>query len=70
MSDNQKVNSFLKSRGQTPTAYANMHNELNINSLRGTFNGKTPIKKVVKFIKENDMELFDVLPENAKALVK
>ena len=70
MSDNQKVNSFLRARGQTPTAYANMYDELNINSLRSTFNGKTPIKKVVKFIKENDMELFNVLPANAKALLK
>lgn len=56
-------------RNITLSLWAKKHG-FNPTSVRNTFYGIRPIKKVVSFIKENDQELYEMLPAEAKAVVE
>ena len=45
-------------------------NGLNRNSVRNTINGSKPVRSVAVWFAQNEPELFNLLPENSRKLVK
>jgi len=58
---------LYEKRNITLSLWAKKHG-FNPTSVRNTFYGIRPIKKVVNFIRENDNELWERLPAESKAI--
>jgi len=70
MTSSRKISKFLNDVYFTNvTLYARKY-EYNINSLRNTFAGKSPVKSIVQKIKETDQNVFALLPENSKKCIE
>lgn len=65
-----EVTSYLyEKRGMTLSGWAKI-NGLSPTSVRNTIYGIRPIKKVVEYMAQNDREIYNLLPESSKNLLK
>ena len=60
---------LMSERDLTLPMYAEQH-KLNVHSLRNTIKGFRPVWRVAAHIAKNDPEIFNLLPESSRRLVK
>ena len=60
---------LMNERDLTLPMYASQNN-LNVHSLRNTIKGTQPVWRVAAHLAKNDPEIFNLLPENSRKLVK
>ena len=64
-----KIAELVNQRDTTLSALARKHG-LNRNSMRNTINGSKPVRSIAVWFAQNEPELFNLLPENSRKLVK